>query len=153
MPSNYSTRSSKKPQARKPPASSPSPAPVPRDIGEKTAGYEREQRHPSGPAWKRVVANVIAAHNGICHLCYHPGAQQADHVIQYAEGGGDTVENLRPAHGSAGKQKNRCPVCGLNCNNIRGALSVEAGRRKIARRQEQGAGITPEVNEDAGREW
>lgn len=114
------------------------------------ADYEREQRHPSGRMWEAKVANVISYYNGICHLCGHPGAKQADHLVQYAEGGDDSLENLRPAHGSAGKQKNPCPVCGLNCNNIRGALSVEAGKRKIARRQ----GITPEVKDaDQGRDW
>lgn len=145
MPSNYKPKSTKKPKARKPLASS-APVAAPKSIGEKTSGYEREQRHPSGPVWKRKVANVVQAYNGICHLCYHPGALQGDHVIQYAEGGDDEIGNLRPAHGSAGKQKNRCPVCDLNCNNIRGALSVEAGRRKIARRIEA-LGLTSEVNE------
>jgi hypothetical protein len=99
--------------------------------------YQRENRHPSGKVWNRIVANVIAAHSGICHLCGHPGAKQADHIEVYAENQDDSIGNLRPAHGTAGKQKNPCPVCGLNCNNIRGALSVEAGRRKIARRQAQ----------------
>lgn len=80
------------------------------------------------------------------YLCDHPGALQGDHVIQYAEDGTDDISNIRPAHGSAGKQKNPCPVCGLNCNNVRGALSVEAGRRKIARRLEK-MDITSEVNE------
>jgi hypothetical protein len=146
VPSNYRNSSSKKPKARKPPASSTDPAPKPKSISEKTEGYEREQRHPSGPVWKRKVANVIQAYNGICHLCDHPGALQGDHVIQYAEDGTDDISNIRPAHGSAGKQKNPCPVCGLNCNNVRGALSVEAGRRKIARRLEK-MDITSEVNE------
>jgi 5-methylcytosine-specific restriction endonuclease McrA len=131
--SNYRNHSTKKSKARKPPASS-APVPAPKSIREKTSGYEREQRHPSGPVWKRKVANVVQAYNGICHLCDHPGALQGDHVIQYAEDGTDDISNIRPAHGTAGKQKNRCPVCNLNCNNIRGALSVEAGRRKIARR-------------------
>lgn len=146
MPSNYSNRSSKKPVTRKRATGSSAPVPAPKSIGEKTSGYENEQRHPSGPVWKRKVASVVQAYNGVCHLCYHPGALQGDHVIQYAEGGTDDIGNIRPAHGSAGKQKNRCPVCGLNCNNVRGALSVEAGRRKIARRIEA-LGLTDEVNE------
>lgn len=110
-------------------------------------GYVNERRHPSGKDWGRIKAAVIAAHGGICHLCGHPMAKQADHLVQYAEGGDDSPANLRPAHGSAGKQKNPCPVCGLNCNNIRGGLSVEAGRAKIARRQT----VAPE--EPEGREW
>jgi len=97
-------------------------------------GYQNENRHPSGAAWNRIKANVISYYGGICHLCDHPLAEQVDHLVQYAEGGGDSIENLRPAHGSANTQKNPCPVCGLNCNNIRGGLSVEAGRAKIQRR-------------------
>ena len=133
VPSNYTTRSSKKPKPRKA-VPDVKPQPKPQTPGERMAGYEREQRHPSGTVWKRIKANVIAAHNGICHLCGHPGAEQVDHVEQYAEGGTDDISNLKPAHGSANSQKNPCPVCGLNCNNIRGALSVAAGKAKIARR-------------------
>jgi hypothetical protein len=154
MPSNYRNRSTKKakPAARQP--ASPEPASRSQSVREKTAGYENEQRHPSGPVWKRKVASAVSAYKGICHLCGHPGALQGDHVIQYAEGGSDDISNIRPAHGTAGKQRNPCPVCGLNCNNIRGALSVEAGRRKIARRLTQGqeGAVTEEVN-DGGREW
>jgi hypothetical protein len=142
VPSNY--RGKKKPKARKPPASS-APAPEPQSTGERTSGYEREQRHPSGLRWNQVKANVISAYGGICHLCYHPGAKQADHVVvDYPLD--SSVENLRPAHGSAGKQKNPCPVCGLNCNQVRGSLTAEAGRRKIQRRIEA-MGLTSEVNE------
>lgn len=153
MPSNYKNSSSKKPKASKPPASpSQPPRTTKPSIAQKTAGYENEQRHPSGPAWNRKVANVVAAYAGICHLCYHPGAKQGDHVIQYAEGGTDDIGNIRPAHGSAGKQKNPCPVCGLNCNNVRGALSVEAGRRKIERRIAK-LGLTGGVNADEPFDW
>lgn len=146
--SNYRNRSSKKPKPSKQ-RPVPSPEPKPQTPSERMQGYDRERRHPSGREWKRIVQNVVSYYGGICHLCGHPGALQADHIEQYAEGGNDSLANLRPAHGSANTQKNPCPVCKLNCNNIRGALSVEAGRAKIARRQ----GIAPEVNEDPGRDW
>ena len=112
--------------------------------------YRNENRHPSGRAWNRKVANVIAAHKGICHLCGHPGSLQIDHVIPFAETQDDSLANLRPVHGTAGKQKNPCPVCGLNCNNIRGALSVEASKRKIAARQGKPVKQPPR---DSGRGW
>lgn len=123
---------------------------MPKNLPGKLAGYQREQRHPSGREWKRIVANVISHYGGVCHLCGHPGALQADHQVQYAEGGDDSLANLRPAHGTANTQKNPCPVCGLNCNNVRGALSVEAGRAKIARRQKKPPAAE---NRDGGREW
>lgn len=117
-------------------------------------GYEREQRHPSGREWNRKKAVVIDHHKGICWLCEHPGATQVDHVLAYAEGGTDDISNLKPAHGSSGSQKNPCPVCKLNCNQIRAGLSAEAGKRKIARRIAQ-QGLTPPVNpdKDNGRDW
>lgn len=144
MSSNYRNRSSKKPKPKPAAPAAPKPDSPRKQLGE----YDREQRHPSGKLWNRTVANVISAYGGICHLCGHPGAKQADHVVAYAEGGDDSVSNLRPAHGSAGKQKNPCPVCGINCNNVRGALSLEAGRAKIQRRM----GEKPEPK-DEGREW
>jgi len=149
MSSNYRNRSSKKPQPKKP-SSEPKPVPAQKSPSEKMKGYEREQRHPSGREWNRKKANVISYYGGICGQCDHPGATQVDHVKAYAEGGDDSVGNLRPVHGSSGSQKNPCPVCKLNCNQIRGSLSFEGGRAKIARRQS----ITPVVKDkDAAREW
>lgn len=141
MPSNYRNRSSKSPVVKK----------APKAVKEKTEGYERDFKHPSGRYWEAMVRNVIAHYNGICHLCDHPSAKQADHVIPYAESRDDSIGNLRPAHGVAGKQNNRCPVCGLACNNIRGSLSVKAAREKIARRQGKAAVVAPA--KDLGREW
>lgn len=121
----------------------------------KLENYGREQRHPSGAEWNRKKANVIAANGGICYLCDHPNAKQIDHlVVSYPLD--NSLPNLRPAHGSSRRnQQNRCPVCGLNCNQVRGSLTVEAGRAKIARRIAQG--VTVPVNEpehrDEGREW
>ena len=112
--------------------------------------YRNENRHPSGRFWDRKKANVIAYYHGVCHLCNHNGALQIDHVIPFAETQDDSIGNLRPVHGVAGKQNNRCPVCGLACNNIRGALSVEAAKRKIAKRQ---GNVTPAKPVDNGREW
>ena len=54
-------------------------------------GYQNENRHPSGAAWNRIKANVISYYGGICHLCDHPLAEQVDHLVQYAEGGGDSI--------------------------------------------------------------
>lgn len=147
MASNYRNRSTKKPKPKKP--DSPSPVPRSQSPSEKTAGYETE-RHPSGAVWNRKKRHVIAYYNGICHLCQHPGALQVDHLVPYAETHDDSIENLRPAHGTAKTQKNPCPVCKLNCNNIRGSLSVEAGKRKIAARQ---GNVTETPPEDSGREW
>lgn len=68
MPSNYQNRSSKKPKPKKAVSSSSQVTRKEQTPGERMAGYEREHRHPSGAAWKRIVANVISHYNGICHL-------------------------------------------------------------------------------------
>lgn len=65
-----------------------------------------------------------------------------------------SLPNCRPAHGSPG---NACPVCSkaagrpINCNGIRGAMSVERARRIIAER----TGITepPRKPKPEGREF
>lgn len=126
-------------------------------IVKKTGNYQREQRHPSGPAWERKKANVIAHHRGICGLCDHPGVLpkgQVDHkIVDYPLD--NSLSNLLPVHGSSNTQKNPCPVCELNCNQVRAGLSFEAGRAKIARRL-AAKGITPQVKgiaPDDGREW
>lgn len=59
-------------------------------------------------------ARVVRDGNGICHICGHPGADAADHVIPLARGGADDVSNLRPAHHTVA-----CATCGLKCNRIK----------------------------------
>ena len=65
---------------------------------------------------KRVVRDG----GGICHLCGHPGADAADHVVPLSKGGTDTVDNLKPAH-----HRMTCETCGRRCN-------LEKGSRLLA---------------------
>ncbi len=69
---------------------------------------------------QRWVAAVLAEHGDLCHLCHHPGAESADHIVTRAE----LVErgelyrlyelgNGRPVH------HKRCPVCSVACNTRR----------------------------------
>lgn len=50
---------------------------------------------------------IILAKSDICHLCGLPGADTADHVIPYADGGTDDIGNLRPAHEQCNKSRGR----------------------------------------------
>lgn len=74
-----------------------------------------------GRPWRRIRAQVIADHAGICYLCGHPGAGDADHVIPLAQwraqgGHPEDPANLRPAHGAL----SRCKVCARACNQMKG---------------------------------
>lgn len=156
MSSPYRNRSTKKPSTSGKSRASSAPAPSEKTVTEKTEGYEREFRHPSGAAWNRVKANVISYHNGLCGLCDHPGSLQVDHVVPFAETQDNSIGNLLPVHGVAKNQNNRCPVCNLACNNIRGSLSFQAGRAKVQRRMKAQDTVTPAVKKpvrDIGREW
>jgi len=70
-----------------------------------------------GRAWRSKVALCLATFGDICHLCLHPGATSADHLLPRQHGGTDALENLRPAH----SDKHPCPACGLKCNQVRGS--------------------------------
>lgn len=108
---------------------------------------------PRGHRWDTFARYVIAYYGGVCHLCDHGGARQVDHLEAVTERPelAWVLSNCRPAHGAPG---NRCPVCHLNCNQIRGGYSVERARRIIA---ERAAAVTPPKaappDPDAGRDW
>lgn len=58
----------------------------------------RGNRMRSGSREQRVNRGVMAAHDGVCHVCGKHGADQIDHVVPLAEGGADGPENRRPIH-------------------------------------------------------
>lgn len=71
----------------------------------------------------RVNRAILLAVDDTCHLCGHPGARTADHVIPHSlwpagQPGVDSLANLAPAHGSMGPYRppNRCPTCKQLCN-------------------------------------
>ena len=71
------------------------------------------------PCWNgryvtRLVRLVLAEMGDTCWLCHQPGAATIDHVIFRSVGGGDDLDNLRPAHRS--------------CNSARGANAAYAAR-------------------------
>jgi 5-methylcytosine-specific restriction endonuclease McrA len=110
-----------------------------------------------GSRWDRFARYAVAYYGGVCHLCDHGGAKQADHLKSVADHPelAWTLTNIRPAHGAPG---NRCPVCHQNCNQLRGPMSVERARRVIAERAAAGQGAPaaqprPKPEPGAGREW
>ena len=86
-------------------------------------------------------ARVVRDGAGICHLCGHPGADAADHVVPLAQGGSDTVDNLRPAH-----HFEPCPTCGVKCNRVKGdKVIAPVIRRSGALARPQGGFPSPPV--------
>lgn len=75
-----------------------------------------------GRPWRRTVARVIRRDAGICWICGQPGADTADHVIPRAQGGPDTMDNLRAAH------HNVPPYC----NRVKGNRTLEYAVQAIA---------------------
>lgn len=63
------------------------------------AGSKRSERtNLSGSRQQKRAAYILEKHDTICHVCGHPGSDQADHVIPLAENGPDTTANMRPIH-------------------------------------------------------
>lgn len=75
---------------------------------------------------ERLKPAVLRRDHGICHLCGHPGADSADHLLPRKYGGKDTLANLAAVHHDAPPK----------CNRIRGdRLDLTTVRAEIAARQ------------------
>jgi len=80
---------------------------------------------PGGRRWMAMRQLVAATYGDQCHLCGHGGAEQVDHLVPVSIRPDLAwhLPNLRPAHGVPG---NKCPTCGLACNQRRGAKAIDA---------------------------
>lgn len=77
----------------------PNLEPCPHHVKEPWAGSTRRSRTQlSGSREQKRNRFVMRKHGGICHVCGEAGANQVDHVIPLAQGGQDTIDNLRPIH-------------------------------------------------------
>lgn len=56
-------------------------------------------RRISGRALQTLRKKVFATYGDVCWLCGQDGADTIDHLIMVSQGGSNTLENLRPAHG------------------------------------------------------
>lgn len=48
--------------------------------------------------WKATRQRIMARDNGRCYVCGGEGADQIDHIISVANGGGHEDTNLAPVH-------------------------------------------------------
>lgn len=71
----------------------------------------------TGRPWQRIKRRIIRRDGGICHLCGQPGADTADHLTPFAQGGSTRDDNLAAAH--------------TRCNRIRGDRPVDVARREL----------------------
>lgn len=55
---------------------------------------------------------LLLSTNPPCWLCGGEGADSADHIVPYSQGGSHALSNLRPAH--------------LSCNSRRGKKNAQA---------------------------
>lgn len=57
----------------------------------------------SGEKLQKLRARVFTHYGDQCWLCGGDGADTIDHIIPVADGGDDSLDNLRPAHGRKSK--------------------------------------------------
>jgi hypothetical protein len=114
-----------------------------------------------GAVWRRIVRAVVSRDRGICHVCRHPGAKAADHLVPVTERPDLALDaaNLKAVHAvPAG-----CPVCSaaalarggkpVYCNEVKGAMSLDRARRIIETRT--GLSLGPKTAEQppGERDW
>lgn len=53
----------------------------------------------SGRGLQTLRKRVFATYGDECWLCGQEGADTIDHIVMVSQGGSNTIDNLRPAHG------------------------------------------------------
>ncbi|GAA5048248.1 hypothetical protein HNP84_000216 [Thermocatellispora tengchongensis] len=79
-------------------------------------------RHRAGRPYRRAREQMFQLYGDTCHICLHPGAGEADHLVPVSIDGAQPIDPhaMRPAHGANAP----CPTCGRKCNTERGAGPV-----------------------------
>jgi hypothetical protein len=121
----------------------------------------RDRHRAEGAVWARIVRHVVTRDMGLCHICRHPGAESADHVLPVTERPdlARDAANLRAAHG----WPHPCPTCSaaavarggkpVYCNEVRQAMSVERARRVISERTGLSLGAPADGKPNGERDW
>ena len=60
---------------------------------------EAPRKRLSGEKLQKLRKQVFTYYGEQCWLCGGDGADTIDHIIPVADGGDDSLDNLRPAHG------------------------------------------------------
>ena len=64
---------------------------------------ETPRKRLSGEKLQKLRKQVFTYYGEQCWLCGGDGADTIDHIIPVADGGDDSLDNLRPAHGRKSK--------------------------------------------------
>lgn len=91
--------------------------------------YVRGKRVRIGNAYLKAREKMFAKYGDVCHICGHPGARQADHLVPLRENPNQPIgaDGMRPAHGAGRPDNdNPCPTCGRRCNQQRGSKSLNS---------------------------
>ena len=98
------------------------------------------ESRPHIPSW--IKKEVLRNHGWVCHLCGMDIARASsiqegrglsfDHVVPYSHGGGDTVENLRPAHLVCNRRRGTHQLDRYRSGVIAPNLTISEFRRVIA---------------------
>jgi len=64
---------------------------------------ESPRKRLSGEKLQKLRKQVFTYYGEQCWLCGGDGADTIDHIIPVADGGDDSLDNLRPAHGRKSK--------------------------------------------------
>jgi len=73
----------------------------------------------SGRALQTLRKRVFATYGDVCWLCGQDGADTIDHLLMVSQGGSNTLDNLRPAHGR------KSSYCVGNFSRRRGRFQVK----------------------------
>lgn len=116
-----------------------------------------------GAVWRRIVKAIVSRDRGVCHLCLHPGANGADHLIPVTERPDLALDaaNLKAVH----TYPVACPTCSpaalarggkmVFCNEVKSGMSAERARRLIESRTGLSLGLSEGKPRPASgeREW
>lgn len=103
---------------------------------------------------ERVVPYVLRRDHGVCHLCGHPGADTADHILPrslHPEVAPFDTSNLKAAHHKPCAQCTKLAGRPIRCNNIRQDRPVQWARDKIEKYT--GRKIGGDAEDQGEREW
>jgi len=87
-----------------------------------------EHKRPRGRTNGKLRDRVFAMYGFECWLCGRDGADTIDHLVMISQGGDNSLENLRPAHGR------KTAYCVGNFSRKRGVRrQLEASLQPVAR--------------------